>query len=67
MKPPLFPAEHLPRARNIRRMHVTDAGSNGWVKLECSHCGHAESGYYTETISELKRGLPCPCNNPGEA
>lgn len=50
-------------------MHVYDAGSGGTdghhAALKCAHCGwdNGWDHYYDATISELKKGIPCPkCN-----
>ena len=59
----LFPeAARRPR---IVRMHVVDAG-HSMIKFRCARCGH-ETGWIpdTMTLTESKRGLPCPrCNAP---
>ena len=61
----LFTKEELPRSKSIKRMHVTDAGHAWWeVHFKCGHCGY-DAGWkqYDNTLTELKRGLPCPkCN-----
>lgn len=64
MTPLLF--DKLPRSRpRIRRGHVVDCG-NGcgsdaptWVQLKCAR-GHVWQEMGDWTITELKRGLPCP-------
>ncbi len=59
----LFPS--APRRPRIVRMHVEDAGS-GMIWFRCDRCGH-DTGWIpdTMTISENKRGMPCPrCNAP---
>ena len=55
----LFPRERTP---SRKLMHVTDAGNaNGkWLRFTCSHCGHTEDGCYDLTLTEAKRGIPCP-------
>ena len=60
----LFAAPRRPR---IWRMHVADAGNgcNGdkIAEFECGRCGHRTGWIKIETVSEAKRGLPCPnCN-----
>lgn len=64
----LFMKEDLPRHKPIKRMHVIDAGHN-CIEMKCFHCGY-ESGWINDerkTITELKRGLPCPeCNQQRE-
>lgn len=62
--------DHLPRTRKRRvMMHVVDAGP-GAVQLKCRRCGH-DTGWVLWrpelTISDYKRGLPCPnCNQENE-
>ena len=62
----LFKDEEFPRSKPKKRMHVVDAGTDfGHVHMVCKHCGY-DDGFqfkYDNTITELKRGLPCPeCN-----
>lgn len=58
-----------PRKTRGYLMHVTDAGigeAGGHnCFLTCARCG-AESGWLKfDTVTEAKRGLPCPrCNAP---
>ena len=69
----LFPADIAPRTRRKPRIlgHVIDAGDNGlaegncWAQLQCRH-GHVWETIGIYTITELKRGLPCPTCNPEE-
>lgn len=59
----LFSKEQAPRRKPNALMHVNDAGS-GFIELKCSTCGY-ETGWIEETltVTEYKRGLPCPvCN-----
>lgn len=67
----LFP--HAPRRPRITRMRVTDAGDNCCglepgaflACFKCHRCGHEEMWVKMQTVSEAKRGLPCPkCNEP---
>ncbi len=62
----LFTNQELPRSPRIRRMHVIDAGTDkAHVHMVCVHCGHDDgfNYYHGKTLTELKRGLPCPkCN-----
>jgi hypothetical protein len=49
-------------------MHVIDAGegSNGEdiAVFWCEHCGHETEWLKVGSVSEAKRGLPCPkCNS----
>ena len=61
--------ENLPRSKPLKRMRVVDAGNgNGCkvVQFVCPHCHH-DTGWIVDglTVSENKRGLPCPkCNEP---
>lgn len=55
-----------PARPHVWRMHVIDAGyaSGGLIaELKCARCGH-QTGWLTfQTVTEAKRGLPCPkCN-----
>ena len=67
----LFEKTTLPKAAPIKRMRVADAGEmTGGKKgicFVCSRCGH-DTGWIEDvwTISENKRGLPCPCCNRSE-
>jgi len=61
--PTLFEIERAPRAKPQVRMHVTDAGT-GMIRFGCRTCSH-DTGWIkdTKTVSENKRGIPCPvCN-----
>lgn len=65
----LFPPDALPRAKPVKRMHVADAGhlpggAKG-ISFVCGHCGHETGWIHDEwTITENRRGLPCPvCND----
>lgn len=56
--------DELPKSKPVKRMHVNDAGGPELVEMICGHCGH-NTGWINpgKTITELKRGLPCPkCN-----
>lgn len=58
-----------PLRKPVRKlMHVIDAGAEA-AHFKCSHCGFA-SWYQLEkgdTVSKLKRGIPCPnCNQKGQ-
>lgn len=67
----LFDKTSLPRSPKVKRMHVVDAGNSGcreyplWYRFECMHCKYHEEGAYADiTMTEAKRGLPCPkCND----
>jgi len=50
-------------------MHVSDAGYGGsWrgvnVQMRCAKCRHQSGWIEFETVTEAKRGLPCPKCNP---
>jgi DNA-directed RNA polymerase subunit RPC12/RpoP len=52
----------LPRAPRILRMHVIDAGE-GVAKFRCARCGYSSGWVSVRTVTEGKRGIPCPrCN-----
>jgi predicted RNA-binding Zn-ribbon protein involved in translation (DUF1610 family) len=58
----LFQKTELPRSAPVKRMHVADAGDG--IRFECPHCGH-DTGWIADewTVTENRRGLPCPeCN-----
>lgn len=61
-----------PRAKPLKRMHVHDAGhlpggSKG-IQFVCPRCGHDTGWIHDEwTVTQNRRGLPCPkCNEGGE-
>lgn len=61
----LFTKEQVPRSRKPRKlMHVYDAGDYNHVWMKCAHCGYDDGWQRKDnTLTELKRGLPCPkCN-----
>lgn len=68
--PDLFP--DAPRRRKIVRMHVTDAGDGGCEMargaflacFKCGSCGYELMWVKVQTVTEAKRGLPCPTCNP---
>jgi len=59
----LFTKEQAPRTKRNVLMHVVDAGSD-MIHLKCK-CGH-DTGWIKETltVTEYKRGVPCPKCNP---
>lgn len=72
MTPLLFDKDQLPRSEPIKRMRVADAGhmpgGTKGIRFECPHCGH-DTGWIEDewSITENRRGLPCPsCNETGE-
>lgn len=59
------------RRQRVQRMHVVDAGDCGTsdaprsvvVQMRCMKCGHLSGWLKIRTVTEAKRGLPCPhCN-----
>ena len=62
----LFPETKVTRRRPRVLMHVYDAGdcSEGHiVQFRCATCGYDSGWLHTRTVTEAKRGLPCPmCN-----
>ena len=66
-----FPVLERQRARPMKRMRVVDAGhlpggAKG-IRFECRRCGH-DTGWIPDewTVSENRRGLPCPQCNAGQ-
>lgn len=59
----LFDKHQAPRRPRLKRMRVADAGP-GCIQFICPHCGHDTDWIEDEwTLTENKRGLPCPkCN-----
>jgi DNA-directed RNA polymerase subunit RPC12/RpoP len=65
----LFDAGEKPRRSPRRMMHVIDAsgdcsdpGSHS-VVFQCSKCDHKTGWLKVDSVSEGKRGIPCPiCN-----
>lgn len=64
----LFEIRRPRRPRRMRRvmMHVIDAGGDedgDFARFECRRCGLTDWIAY-RTVSEAKRGVPCPeCND----
>jgi DNA-directed RNA polymerase subunit RPC12/RpoP len=60
-------------ADRVRRMHMVDAGPNQDVgpthvaKYRCARCGTESEWQTANTISEIRRGIPCPKCNPPNA
>lgn len=59
--------ERPPRKRPQKLMHVCDAGDGGEgkpvVQMKCIHCDYQSEWLVFDTVTEAKRGLPCPnCN-----
>jgi hypothetical protein len=60
-----------PRRHSRVMMHVDDAGQGNCgkvIKFECYKCGH-NTGWIADekSISENKKGMPCPVCNIGES
>lgn len=67
----LFTPMQAPRRPRRVMMHVADAGNGAGCKViqfRCNKCGH-DTGWLVDerTISENRRGLPCPICNAGVA
>jgi hypothetical protein len=66
----LFPETKPPRAKPRVLMHVSDAGGTGppddnWCRMQCVRCNAETDWINFETVTEAKRGIPCPaCNSP---
>jgi len=63
----------VPRKPSVVRMRAIDHGQApglmpGWktaqgARFRCWRCGHDDGWSFNMTVSEIKRGLPCPiCN-----
>lgn len=63
-----------PRKKPSKLMHVCDAGNEVGgaateskrhvVRFSCSRCGHETDWMIVESVTEGKRGIPCPQCNP---
>lgn len=62
----LFDKADLPRKPRLKRMRVADAGQ-GCIQFVCPHCSY-DTGWIKDerTVSENKRGIPCPQCNEGD-
>jgi len=61
-----------PRRSPRVMMHVVDAGGDGSdsaiAVFRCMRCGHETDWLVVESITEGKRGVPCPsCNGGNDA
>ncbi|MGD9862563.1 MAG: hypothetical protein AB7S99_05055 [Pseudodonghicola sp.] len=70
-EPLLFARKDLRRRPPIKRMRVVDAGHGPGgtkvIRFICPHCGHDTDWIEdTHTITENRRGLPCPKCNEGD-
>lgn len=61
--PPLFRKYQIPRAAFIKRAHAEDA-SESEVKFTCKRCGWNSGWTEYRTVSEARKGIPCPHCNP---
>lgn len=64
----LFPETKPPRAKPRVMAHVFDAGCSCETELarfECKRCGWQSDWLSVASISEGKRGVPCPKCNQG--
>lgn len=63
----LFP-ETITKQRRRKLMHVADAGEFGdkgpICMMQCAKCGEETDWLEFESITEAKRGIPCPKCNP---
>ncbi len=77
MTPDLFPDTKLPRAKPRVLMHVSDASDchtgrqedlgKPMCVMKCTRCGQESEWLVFDTVTEAKRGIPCPtCNQPKE-
>jgi hypothetical protein len=71
----LFEDLKPPRAKPKKLMHVSDSyescsvedGDTVQVCMTCIHCGYESDWMTCATITEAKKGKPCPqCNQGGE-
>ena len=73
--PDMFQELKPPRKAPQKLMHVCDVGgcceedgSGEMVRMSCKRCGYESRWLYLGSVTEAKRGKPCPvCNaNTGE-
>ena len=65
----LFPETKVPRAKPRVMAHVFDAGCScetNLARFECKRCGWQSEWLSVASISDGKRGIPCPTCNTGE-
>ncbi len=67
------PKPEVQRAPRQHRMHVWDAGDSGDNELpimcvfHCGRCGGSSEWTKVKSVTEAKRGIPCPtCNDRGD-
>lgn len=74
----LFTKEQAPRRKPIKRMRFQDVGDSPfasqsgkqaqYVWWKCPHCEHDAGWQHFEgTVSDVKRGIPCPACNEAPA
>jgi hypothetical protein len=73
----MFEDLRSPRARPRVLMHVTDAGQvdagaagdlgKPLCRMRCARCGDESDWLVFDTVTEAKRGIPCPRCNATEA
>lgn len=60
----LFPETKPPRQKPRKLMHVCDAYGDGpednHVRFMCHRCGHESDWIDDLTVTQAKRGIPCP-------
>jgi DNA-directed RNA polymerase subunit RPC12/RpoP len=67
---PNFEKTYTPR---LKRMHFCDVGTGDCIGedilviFKCSRCGHQSEWMVINSVSDVKRGLPCPICNKGIA
>ena len=65
----LFPGTKPPRAAPRVMAHVFDAGCScetNLARFECKRCGWQSEWQSVASISDGKRGIPCPTCNTGD-
>lgn len=60
-----------PRRTRGQLMHVCDAGDSGEGRkpmclMQCGKCKHESEWLVFDTVTEAKRGIPCPKCNPAQ-
>ena len=59
----LFPETKQPRPPRRQFMHYIDVGHHS-AAFQCGKCGHKSEWIHGLSISEIKRGFPCPMCSP---
>ncbi|HMM25705.1 MAG TPA: hypothetical protein PKA36_13015 [Pseudoxanthomonas mexicana] len=71
MRSDLFPDTKPARAKPRVLMHFTDVGCGAASELiatfACHKCGHETEWLVCDNDTEVKRGVPCPVCNGGNA